>query len=130
MAFLVIPVRTQPLTRPMIRDLLCGLFQLGDASSLCCFQCHGAFTIRWQVSVRAYHPAVFNFLLFLNIYYIQGTRAPFLDAITHRDEVQRRCVSQAQRYYKHLQKAHGECACNEGVVRCPYLCIHAILCGA
>ena len=49
MAFLVIPVRTQPLTRPMIRDLLCGLFQLGDASSLCCFQCHGAFTIRWQV---------------------------------------------------------------------------------
>ena len=41
---------------------------------------------------------------------IQGTRAPFIDALSGHDEVKKRCVSQANRYYTHLQRAHGKFA--------------------
>ena len=38
------PCLMQPLTRPLIRDLLLAKFdQLGDAAGLCYYQCHGAF---------------------------------------------------------------------------------------
>ena len=43
----------QPLTRRQLKETLLSMFEQGDADSLCCFQCHGAFTIRWQVNVHA-----------------------------------------------------------------------------
>ncbi|KAL5475332.1 hypothetical protein EMCRGX_G025129 [Ephydatia muelleri] len=38
----------QPLTRRQLKETLLSMFDQGDADSLCCFQCHGTFTIRLQ----------------------------------------------------------------------------------
>ena len=73
-------------SRPLIRDLLLSKFDLGDAAGLCCYQCYGAFTIRWQVNVHAY-PCSFEFLLlsYLNstVLHILVSFNPIYRALEH-----------------------------------------------
>ena len=126
-------------SRPLIRDLLLSKFDLGDAAGLCCYQCYGAFTIRWQVNVHAY-PCSFEFILlsYLNstVLHILVSFNPIYRALEHGCSTPCRpviscsaaaCVSQAQRYYKHLQRAHGECACNNEMVPSCWSVVHTSL---
>ena len=89
-----------------------------DADSLCCYQCRGAIIIRWQVNVHALahlRPWVFAawdlevFNIIVSLRYMQGTRA--------RSVATWALCSQAQRYYKHVQRAHGKCACAYNTLR-------------